>query len=68
MIGPQIAFNIEKLINTICKSIGNIYLNKYTDTYPHNMCTKEFIIIHTQLNLFIVIQKIIFFSKYKHTL
>jgi hypothetical protein len=42
MIDPQIVFNIEKLINIICKSIRIIHLSKCTGTYPHNMCTENF--------------------------
>jgi hypothetical protein len=41
-MGLQIVFNIEKLINIIYKPIRIIPLNKYTDTYPHNMCIEEF--------------------------
>jgi hypothetical protein len=34
VIGPQIIFNIEKLINIIYKSITIIHLNKCTSIYP----------------------------------
>jgi hypothetical protein len=42
MIDPQIIFNKEKLIDTIYKSIRIININKYTDTYPHDMGSEEF--------------------------
>jgi hypothetical protein len=42
VIDSQIVFNIEKLINTICKTIKITHLNKCTGTYPHNMCTEKF--------------------------
>jgi hypothetical protein len=39
--GPQIVFNIEKLLKTICKFITIINLFKYTHTYLNKMYTKE---------------------------
>jgi hypothetical protein len=45
VIGPQIVFDIKKLINIIFKSIKIINFKKYTGTYLHNMCIKEFTIL-----------------------
>jgi hypothetical protein len=46
VIGQQIVFNIEKLIKTIGKPIRITHINKYTGTYPYNMCTKKFNIFY----------------------
>jgi cellobiose-specific phosphotransferase system component IIB len=40
LIGPQIVFNIEKLINNICEPIKIVHINIYTNTYPNNMSTE----------------------------
>jgi hypothetical protein len=60
MIDPQIVFNIEKLINIICKSIRIIHLSKCTGTYPHNMCTGVFTYIFLPTNF--IIRKCLFFK------
>jgi hypothetical protein len=44
LIGPQIVFNIEKLINIICESIIIVHLYRYTGTYLNKMNTEEFTI------------------------
>jgi hypothetical protein len=51
MIGicPKMIFNIEKLINIICKPMRIIRLNNCTGTYLHNMCTEEFTLPHLLL-------------------
>jgi hypothetical protein len=41
LINPQIVFNIEKVINNICKPITIVYINKCTGTYLNKMCTYE---------------------------
>jgi hypothetical protein len=42
LIGPQIMFNIEKLINTTFESIRIVHLSRCTDTYANKMCTEKF--------------------------
>jgi hypothetical protein len=38
-------FNIEKLINTICKPIKSVYLSECTGTYLNKMCIEEYTLI-----------------------
>jgi hypothetical protein len=45
LVGLQVVFNIEKLINTIYAPIRIVHLNRFTGTYSNKMCIEKFPII-----------------------